>query len=231
MHQDLENIDVPFSAASFGEESPQRRLVDAAAIRGETALGTDIAADHQSRRVALHDIHRQVVDGRAIDQDFFAAKHRRHDAGNRDRGAQRLCQPAFAVLPCPAGSEVGADAQVRPAQILDQHVAVLAFEQTRDLASPGQGDQWKGVIIDRVGVDETSAIAQFHLLIAPADRDAGRDDGPYAGAAYEVDGHARNARITPRCAKPRAPPPDSTSPTPRRVSRRATRLKSWASTM
>ena len=28
--------------------------------------------------------------------------------------------------------------------------------------------------------------------------------------------------MTPKCAKPRAPPPESTRPTPRRVSRRAT---------
>ena len=71
VHQDLENIDAAFA---------------------EVAIGADIAADHEARRVALHDIDRQVVDGGAIDQHAVVVKHRRHDAGNGDRGAQRLSQ-------------------------------------------------------------------------------------------------------------------------------------------
>ncbi len=67
VHQDLKNIDAAFA---------------------EAAIGADIAADHEARRVALHDIDRQIVDGGAIDQYAVAVKHRRHDAGNGDRGAQ-----------------------------------------------------------------------------------------------------------------------------------------------
>ncbi len=40
--------------------------------------------------------------------------------------------------------------------------------------------------------------------------------------------YSRRARTTPRCAKPRAPPPESTMPTPRPVIRRATRAVSAA---
>ncbi len=55
----------------------------------------------------------------------------------------------------------------------------------------------------------------------------GCDDGSDTDPADEVDGDARFAQRpnNPRCAKPRAPPPDNTSPTPRRVRRRATQAE------
>ena len=128
-----------------------------------------------------------------------------------------------------AGGQIGADAEVRLAQILDQHVAVLSLQQPRDFAAARQRHEREGVIVHGVGVDEASAVAQPHFVVAPSHRDAGRDDRADARRRRRNrcgTRASRSARMMPRCAKPRAPPPDSTRPTPRRVSRRATLPKS-----
>ena len=57
-----------------------------------------------------------------------------------------------------------------------------------------QRDQRQRVVAQRVGVDEGHAEALDELLVGPARGDAGGDDGAHAGAADQVDRHARGAQ-------------------------------------
>ena len=105
VHQDLEYVDAPPAAAAAREEPPQRRSIRRSGVRREAVIGAGIAADHEAGCVPLHDVDRQIVDGGAVDQDFVAPKHRRHDARNGDRGAQRIRHRTLAMLECPAGGQ------------------------------------------------------------------------------------------------------------------------------
>ncbi len=77
--------------------------------------------------MGLHDVDGQVVDGGAVDQHVLAAVHRRHDAGNRHRGAQRVGQAAVAMLERAAVVRLALMQKYGMPQILDEHVAVFAL--------------------------------------------------------------------------------------------------------
>ena len=140
------------------------------------------------------DVDGEVVDGGAVHQDIIAAKHGRDHAGDRHGGAQRPPYGAFAMLDGARRVEIGAQAEERGAQVLDEHIAVLALEEPCHLAAARQRDPREGIVVHRIAVDEAAPVAQPHFLLAPAHRDARGDDSSDARAADEIDRHPRLAQ-------------------------------------
>ena len=105
-------------------------------------------------RLLAHDVGRQVVHDRAVDEDLAAMEHRRQDAGNRARRAQPQPQRTGTVHVRAADGEVGRDAVVRQRKILDVARAEGLAQQMRDAAPGDQRNKWKCVISQRAAVDE-----------------------------------------------------------------------------
>ena len=59
---------------------------------------------------------------------------------------------------------------------------------------PNRETNGQGVVAERIGIDEGAAEALDQLLVGPARRHGGGDDGAHAGAADQVDRHARCAQ-------------------------------------
>ncbi len=127
--------------------------------RGDAMVRAHVATDHEARRAGVHDVDGKIVDGGAVHQHVIAAKHGRDHAGDGDCGAQ--CPPyrAFAMLDRARRIEIGAQAEERRTQVLDEHIAILAFEEPRYFAAARERDQRERVVVHRIAVDETAAVA------------------------------------------------------------------------
>ena len=114
--------------------------------------------------------------------------------GNGHRCAQPAPQLADRVDVGVGRREVGGDAVEGQDEVLDLLLAERHAQQPGDAPAGEQRDQRQRVVAQRIVVDEGDAKTLDELVVRPARADAGGDDGAHAGAADQVDRHARGAQ-------------------------------------
>ena len=217
--QDLQDVRAPLPPRPR-EQLPERGCLRRLDVRRERAVRADVDADHRAAALRAHHVDRQVVHRAAVDEHLAALEHGRQHAGDRDRGAQPAPQRALLVHGDAAGGEVRGHAEEGQRQVLDVDVAELAAQQHADLAAGHQRHERQRVVRERIGVDEGALEALHQLVVAQSEATPAARMPPMLVPPTRSIGTpcSRSARTTPMCAKPRAPPPESTSPTARPVS-------------
>ncbi len=217
----------PVTPQPIEQQGPTRGRLPVVGRGGHLDVHGHVDGDHgPATESAPHHVDGEVVDDAPVHEQIVSPPDRREDSGQRQAGANRTGERTAIVHDHRGPGEAGRDAEEGQPARLDGPVTdpARSLEEPPDLSRRAKGQER-----ERRGEEVPALYERGHRPIAAGrivDVERSQDSQHRADArtTHRVHGDSRlveRARITPRWAKPRGPPPPSTSPHPRPVSRRA----------
>ena len=177
-----------------GDPTEETRRV-AEVLKIDAVAAGDVDADDRPAMHLLQNIDREIAQHGAVHQEpLLVVDHGRQNPRQRDRGAQRPPQIAAAVNVNVAGDQIGGHREKWRVQIFDQGFAEMLAQPLLHAPAADKPHHRQHVIAKRIAFDERLADAGFDLVVVPAHRRAGADDGAHRSAADYVERQARFAQ-------------------------------------